>query len=285
MEKKSLIGAHVSVSGGFESAIEAGERIGANCIQIFTKNNRQWQAQAIEKTTAELFKNRLKQSQIKVVVAHASYLINLGSSSHEVVEKSKLALTEELKRCDYLDILFLVLHPGTQGELSEEVALQSIAESINKALEATIHCSVLIETMAGQGKTVGYRFEQIATIIKNIEQKNRIGVCLDTCHIFAAGYSFQNEKEYEKLWQDFDLTIGQNYLKLIHLNDSKREHGSRVDRHEHIGQGKIGLKSFELIMLDKKLEDVPKILETPADNGETGDIKNIALLKDLAGNL
>lgn len=212
-------------------------------------------------------------------------MINLGSSSHEVVEKSKLALTEELKRCDDLDILFLVLHPGTQGELSEEVALQSIAESINKALEATIHCSVLIETMAGQGKTVGYSFEQIATIIKNIEQKNRIGVCLDTCHIFAAGYSFQNEKEYEKLWQDFDLTIGQNYLKLIHLNDSKREHGSRVDRHEHIGQGKIGLKSFELIMLDKKLEDVPKILETPADNGEAGDIKNIALLKDLAGNL
>lgn len=281
MKKNTLIGAHVSIAGGFDKSIESGERIQANCIQIFTKSNRQWRAKPIDKEAAELFKDKLKKSNIQAVVAHASYLINLGSKNPETVQKSKEALTVELDRCDQLGIPFLVLHPGTQGCSSEQETLQKIAQHINESISQTQSCTLLIETMAGQGTTVGSTFEQIAEIIKHVKQKNRIGVCLDTCHIFAAGYKFENKEEYEKLWSDFDEIIGMQYLKTIHMNDSKKECGSRVDRHEHIGQGKIGEKVFGFIMKDKRLESVPKILETPKDNGDEDDVRNITLLRNL----
>jgi len=174
---------------------------------------------------------------------------------------------------------FLILHPGTQGALGEQQSLNTIAQHINESLAETKNTTLLLETMAGQGTTVGSSFEQLAQIINKVEDKNRIGVCLDTCHIFAAGYKFQTHEEYQAMWSSFDKTIGKNYLKVIHMNDSKKEWNSRVDRHDHIGQGKIGEDAFKFIMQDKTIELVPKILETPKDNGDEDDIRNIALLK------
>ena len=279
MNKKLLIGAHVSISGGFDLSIDNGENIGATCIQIFTKSNRQWRAKPISKEAAQKFKNRLKESSIQLVIAHASYLINLGSKNPETVLKAKEALTIELQRCDQLGVPFLILHPGTQGALGEQQSLNTIAQHINESLAETKNTTLLLETMAGQGTTVGSSFEQLAQIINKVEDKNRIGVCLDTCHIFAAGYKFQTHEEYQAMWSSFDKTIGKNYLKVIHMNDSKKEWNSRVDRHDHIGQGKIGEDAFKFIMQDKTIELVPKILETPKDNGDEDDIRNIALLK------
>ena len=282
MEKNLLIGAHVSISGGFDMAVENGETIGATCIQIFTKSNRQWQCSPIDAADVKKYQARLKNSSIQLVVAHASYLINLGSKNQETVQKSAAALTIELKRCDQLSIPFLILHPGTQGNDSEQQSLKQIAEYINKSIAATENVTLLLETMAGQGTTVGSSFEQLAAIISLINNKNRIGVCLDTCHIFAAGYRFQTQEEYTAMWQHLDQVIGKKYIQAIHMNDSKRELGSRVDRHEHIGMGKIGVNAFALFMQDKTIELVPKILETPAENGDEDDKRNIAVLKKLS---
>ena len=263
-------------------AVENGETIGATCIQIFTKSNRQWQCSPIDAADVKKYQARLKNSSIQLVVAHASYLINLGSKNQETVQKSAAALTIELKRCDQLSIPFLILHPGTQGNDSEQQSLEQIAKYINESIAATENVTLLLETMAGQGTTVGSSFEQLAAIISLINNKNRIGVCLDTCHIFAAGYRFQTQEEYNAMWQRLDQVIGKKYVQVIHMNDSKREQGSRVDRHEHIGAGKIGLQAFSLFMQDETIRLIPKILETPAENGIQDDIRNIAVLKELS---
>ena len=282
MKKNLLIGAHVSISGGFDMAIENGEAIGATCVQIFTKSNRQWKASPIDDSAVQKYKTRLEKSSIRMVVAHASYLINLGSKNPETLYKSKESLTVELQRCDQLSIPFLILHPGTQHSDNEQESLELVAQCINESINATNKTTLLLETMAGQGTTVGSSFEQLAAIIKRVENKNRIGVCLDTCHVFAAGYTFQTREEYTKMWGDLDATIGKEYIKVIHMNDSKKELGSRVDRHEHIGQGKIGIEAFGFFMKDTTIESVPKILETPAENGEEDDIRNINILKELS---
>ncbi len=282
IQKKSLIGAHVSISQGFNHAILRGEKIGANCIQIFTKSNRQWKSKKISEDDISKFLTQQKKSTIQLVVAHASYLINLGSSTSSIVAKSIDALVEELQRCDLLQIPFLVLHPGTMHTQNEKESLLFIAENINTVFKKAKPKKVmlLLETMAGQGSTVGSTFEQIATIISHVSQKKYIGVCLDTCHIFASGYTFDTPETYKKLWQQFDQTIGLSKLKVFHINDSKKNLGSRVDRHEHIGQGMIKPATFKLLMQDPKFKKIAKILETPKGDDEfADDIKNIKKLQ------
>lgn len=280
--QQPLLGAHVSISGGFYQAILQGEKIGANCIQIFTKSNRQWKSKKITNEDVIHFTTQQKKSGIKIVVAHASYLINLGSSTKLVAQKSLDALVDELQRCDLLKIPFLVLHPGTIQNNDEQKSLQEIADQINVALQQAKpqYVVLLLETMAGQGSTVGNKFEQLATIITHIKQKKHVGVCVDTCHIFASGYKFDTQTTYKKLWQDFDDTIGLKKLNVIHVNDSKKECGSRVDRHEHIGQGKINIEAFKLLMQDKRFKNIAKIIETPKSHDELeDDIKNLKILK------
>ena len=281
-QKMSLVGAHVSISGGFDHAILRGEKIGANCIQIFTKSNRQWSAKKISEEDVAKFLSQQKKSTIQIVVAHASYLINLGSSTTSVVQKSIDALVEELQRCDMLKIPFLILHPGTMRNNNEQESLQEIAQNINTVLQKAKpkHVTLLLETMAGQGSTVGNTFEQLATILKHVKHKKQIGICVDTCHIFASGYVFDAPATYKKLWQDFDKTIGLNKLKVFHMNDSKKNAGARVDRHEHIGKGMINPQAFKLLMQDPKFKKIPKILETPKGADEfADDIKNIKALQ------
>lgn len=280
-KKQTLLGAHVSAAQGLEKSIDRAESINANCMQIFTKSNRQWQAKELSSEQISTFISRKNSSSIQVIVVHAAYLINLGSKNDETVQKSIKALAVELYRCEALQIPYLVLHPGsTRFDDNETSSLKFIAHNIQKALELskTTNVQLLVETMAGQGSNLGYTFEQLATIISNIQDKERIGVCLDTCHTFVAGYEFHTQKKYEQLWQKFDKTIGMQRLKAIHVNDSKKEHNSRVDRHEHIGEGKIPEKAFELLMKDPKLISVPKILETPK-NDNSDDIRNMNRLK------
>jgi deoxyribonuclease IV len=280
-KKTVLLGAHMSIEGGFHKALERGGSIGCTAIQIFTKSNRQWHAKPITEEEALLFKKTLKKTTISYVMAHASYLINLASDKEETRNKAISALIIELERCHLLGIPHLVLHPGSHIKQGEDVGLLHIIAGINSALKDSKNKTmILLETMAGQGSSLGTTFEQLATIRKGVAQKERIGVCLDTCHIFAAGYSFRSEKEYKDLWKNFNDTIGINHLKAIHMNDSKKEYNSRVDRHEDIGKGQIGNKGFSFLMNDSALDHVPKILETPKENPED-DLRNMERLNNL----
>lgn len=285
MNKKNqpLVGAHVSIAGGFFKAIEEGATIGCTAIQIFTKSNRQWQSKLIEDEDAQQFIAAKKNSNIKVIIAHASYLINLGSATLDVQKKSFTALVDEIKRCDQLQIPFLVLHPGTSEPDSKEETLKKTGQLINQAIKETSHCTtnVLVETMAGQGKSIGSSFEELRTIINQVEDKKRIGVCFDTCHTFSAGYDFTTPQGYINTFNSFDTTIGLEYIKIFHINDSKNEIGRRVDRHENIGQGAIKLAAFSMIMNDPRFEYIPKILETPKGDGLENDKKNLETLLNL----
>lgn len=280
---RPLLGAHLSISGGFYKAIETAEEIGCTAIQIFTKSNRQWKAKPISTSDAQQFIEAQKKSCVKIVVAHASYLINLGSANKETRDKSLAALIEEIKRCNTLNIPFLVLHPGTAEPGQEDTTAKDIGKLINQALLTTPECttSVLVETMAGQGKSIGHTFEKLAMIISQVQNQSRIGVCFDTCHAFAAGYSFESQDDYKSLWAKFDATIGIDKLQCIHMNNSKKEQGAKVDRHEHIDAGKININAFAMIMNDPQLKDIPKILETPKEQGHEEDLHNLAILKSL----
>ncbi|BDC35219.1 putative endonuclease 4 [Candidatus Dependentiae bacterium Noda2021] len=259
----------MSIAGGFDQAIINGQSIHCTAIQIFTKSNRQWAARPIEPSQVEQFISAQKASNIKTVVAHASYLINLGSSNPETIEKSRQALAIELQRCDTLAIPYLVLHPGSGLGGNPQDALKQIASLIDEIIEETKpKCMILLENMAGQGSALCSKFEQLAELRQLSRHKRSLGFCFDTCHAFAAGYDLRNENTYHALWHEFDTTIGIEHLKIIHLNDSKKELGACRDRHEDIGQGLIGLEGFALLMNDKKLFDVPKILETPRDTLE-----------------
>jgi len=281
--KKVLLGAHMPTSGGFYRAAIFGKEVGCSAIQIFTKSNRQWHASIITNEDSETFSKAIKDNNIAYVVAHASYLINLAGPELATQKKSVQALEIELSRCAQLKITDLVLHPGAKKDLPEEMALKQVAQNINLALKSSPKTTrILLETMAGQGSTIGNNFEQLATILSHVHDQDRIGICVDTCHIFAAGYDFSTTEKYHQLWHDFNKIIGLNKLGLVHLNDSKKELNSRVDRHDAIGSGKIGQKAFELIMNDEKLINIPKILETPKEDLAM-DQKNlkylVALLK------
>lgn len=272
----------MSIAQNFGNALELGESIGCTAIQIFTKSNRQWAAKKISDEQVAAFQEALKTTSVKSVITHATYLINIGSPDSAISKKSTTALIDELERCSLLTIPFLVLHPGASLKSNEQECLERIAENINEALAKTPHTTtLLLETMAGQGSTVGNSFEQLAFIRERVETKKRLGVCFDTCHAFVAGYDFRTIESYNKMWEKFDATIGLANLKAIHLNDSKKELGSHVDRHEDIGKGQLGTKAFELLINDERFFDIPKILETPKTVGLLEDKRNIDVIKNL----
>jgi deoxyribonuclease IV len=278
-----LLGAHTSIQGGVSEAVALADKLKFSAMQIFTKNNNRWFSKPLEEEEIEKFKSRLKSSGLKFVVTHDSYLINLCSKNKKTLKLSRNAFIDELKRCDQLGIKYLNFHPGSHTGAGEENGIKLIAESLNYAHDKAkyVNVSSMIEAMAGQGTTLGYKFEQLRKIIDLVEDKKRMTVCIDTAHIFAAGYDIKNPKHYEKVIKDFDDIVGLERLKCMHINDSKKELGSRVDRHEHIGKGFIGKEGFANIMNDKRLEKVPKILETPKGKEYREDLHNLKILRRL----
>lgn len=258
------IGPHVSASGGVQNAPINAMAVGATAFALFTKNQRQWFSSPLQQTEIEQFKAQVLKSGIeaKYILPHDSYLINLGSPDAEGLEKSRNSFLEEMQRCEQLGLTMLNFHPGSHlKQITPEECMDRIAESINLALEKTKGVTAVIENTAGQGSNIGFAFWQIKRIIDGVNDKSRVGVCIDTCHTYTAGYDLKNA--YESVWQEFDNEIGFSYLRAIHLNDSKKELASRVDRHDSIGKGFLGLDFFKKIMKDQNLNDIPFILETP----------------------
>ncbi len=280
---KHLLGAHVFVNGGVDSAIDGGESLGFTAIQLFTKNNNRWFQKDLPEKEIIAFKEKKKNSNIKIVVSHDSYLINLCAKDPENLEKSRKSFLDELNRCELLEIPYLNFHPGSHGGQGEEDGIKLIAESLNIVHSQTkgFKTMSMLEATAGQGTAIGYRFEQLKKIIDLVDEKERMSVCIDTAHIWAAGYDIKDPKNYKKVFKEFDEIIGLDLLKCFHVNDSKKELGSRVDRHDHIGKGFIGLEGFANLMNDKKLEKVPKILETPKGKDQKEDLENIKVLGSL----
>jgi len=259
------LGAHVSASGGVKNAPIRANEIGADAFALFTKNQRRWESKPLNEAEIISFKSKCMELDFHLdkILPHDSYLINLGHPDNDKLEKSRIAFLDEMRRCEQLGIKLLNFHPGSHlKQISVEECIYRIAESINWALSNTENIIAVIENTAGQGTNVGYKFEQIAEIIKFVEDKSRVGVCIDTCHAFAAGYDFRTKETYKKTTDEFDKVIGFKYLKAIHLNDSKPELGSHVDRHESIGKGKIGLEAFRFLMNDKRFDNIAMILET-----------------------
>ncbi len=270
------IGAHVSIRGGVQNAPVNAHLIGAKAFALFTANQRRWINNELTVEQIDAFqKNCLMLGfSPKHVIPHAGYLINLGHPDRIALQKSRQALLTEIKRCRDLGLQYLNVHPGAHlGRMKENRCLQRIAASINLALEKSDAVTLVIENTAGQGTQVGFLFEHLATIIHGIEDKSRIGVCLDTTHLFAAGYDLRNEEAYQKTIQIFENIVGFEYLRCIHLNDSKKPLASRVDRHANIGKGFIGLEAFRLLVRDPRLEELPFILETPDPSGWAQEIE------------
>jgi deoxyribonuclease IV len=260
------VGAHVSISGGVNEAPGRGVEIGAKALGIFSKNQRQWKAAPLTDATIEAFKQNLGESGIdpSLVVVHDSYLINPGNPDPEKRKQSIDAFIDEAKRIEQLGLTLLNFHPGSGLKLiSEEESLELISEGMNTVLAETETALLVIEGTAGQGAHVGYRFEHLAELIRTSKDKSRVGVCLDTCHLFGAGFDIRTPKTYKQVIDDFDKIVGLKYLKALHINDSKIDLGSRKDRHEKIGEGLLGLNTFKNIMTDPRLEGLPMILETP----------------------
>jgi len=284
------IGAHMSVSGGKYMAFESGKKLGCEAIQVFIRNVRGWASGPLKQNEIDEFikkKEELK-DEIWPVISHNSYLINLASIDDEKLEKSYNAMLDELTKVDQLNIEYANMHPGVipindKEEITKLEALTQITEQLNKLMEETKSSQVIIllETTAGQGKGLGNKFHHFKTIIDKIQNKKRIGICLDTAHSFAAGYDFRTKKGYEKMWNEFDEVIGLNYLYAFHLNDTDKECGSRVDRHIHIGQGKIGKEPFGFFINDERFKDTPGILETPKGKDYKEDVMNLKTLKSL----
>ena len=263
------IGAHVSAAGGVENAPRNAHRIGAKAFALFTKNQRQWKAKPLSSKSIEAFKQNCAELGYlpEHILPHDSYLINLGHPEQAGLAKSREAFLDEFHRCAQLGLKYLNFHPGSHlGKISEDQSLKRIAQSINMALERTPGVTAVIENTSGQGSNVGYRFEHLARIIEQVEDSSRVGVCLDTCHSFTAGYDISTREGYHAVIEQFDRIVGLTYLRAMHLNDCKRELGSRVDRHESIGRGALGLAPFRFIMEDPRLDGIPLILETPDDS-------------------
>ncbi|TVQ15139.1 MAG: deoxyribonuclease IV [Bacteroidetes bacterium] len=266
MTNKKFIGAHVSASGGVENAPVNAAAIGATAFALFTKNQKQWFAKPLTDENIEKFKANCEKHGYTPdqILPHDSYLINLGHPEEEGLNKSRNAFLDEMQRCEQLGITLLNFHPGSHlKKISEDDCLQRIAESINMALDKTRSVRAVIENTAGQGSNMGYRFEHLARIIELTDDKSRVGVCIDTCHGWAAGYDFASDKGYEEVWSAFDEIVGLQYLMGIHLNDAKKELGSKVDRHASIGEGFMGAETFSRLMKDERLNNIPIILETP----------------------
>jgi deoxyribonuclease IV len=281
-----LLGSHVSVAGGFPKAIERGDSIECRAIQVFVKQNTRWDAPALAPSEAARFRADLRKSGIQACIAHNIYLVNLASDNPEFRQKSVADMVDEVGRCDALGIRALVAHPGSHGGSGAQAGIVRIAAALDIILGATAgsRCRILLETTAGQGASIGASFEELAAIIRQVKNKRRIGVCLDTCHVFAAGYDIRTRVGYQRMWADFEANIGLQKLGAIHLNDSRKPVGSRVDRHEHIGKGHLGLEPFRFLMNDPRLRDVPMILETEKDPDMAHDRENLATLRSLVRN-
>ena len=276
-------GSHMSASGGVDKAIARGEAIPVESLQLFAKNERQWIARPLDPDVVQRFHDEVVRTGITKLVVHDSYLINLASPKPDILEKSIPAFTDELQRCDLLGIPYLVTHPGAHTGSGVDAGIARFAQSLNEIFEAMPESKTLtlLETTAGQGTTLGRTFEEIAAIIDLVEDKARVGVCMDTCHIFAAGYDYRTPKQYAGTMTQFDSLIGLERLKVIHLNDSKNPLGSNKDRHDHIGAGEIGLEGFRQFVNDPRLNGLPGILETEKDDAGENDRRNIATLRSL----
>ncbi|WP_368340368.1 deoxyribonuclease IV [Parabacteroides goldsteinii] len=263
------IGAHVSASGGVENAPLNANAIGAKAFALFTRNQRQWKSSPLTKKSISLFKERCEEFgyEAKHILPHDSYLINLGHPDPDGLQKSRDAFLDEMQRCEQLGLDRLNFHPGSHlNELSVDDCLARIAESINRTLDQTAGVCAVIENTAGQGTNLGYTFEQIAAIIDRVEDKARVGVCIDTAHTLAAGYDIKTEQGFTETFRHFDEVIGFSYLRGMHINDSKKDLATRVDRHDSIGKGVMGMTTFKMLMADPRFDDIPLILETPDES-------------------
>ncbi|MCG8426356.1 MAG: deoxyribonuclease IV [Chromatiales bacterium] len=277
------IGAHVSAAGGVHNAPLNAQAIGATAFALFTKNQRQWRAKPLTTEQIDTFKANLQAVKIapQYVLPHDSYLINLGHPEAEALEKSRNAFIDEMQRCEQLGLSLLNFHPGSHlKKISEEESLAIVAESINLALEQTEGVIAVIENTAGQGTNLGYKFEHLAAIIDDVKDKSRVGVCIDTCHTFTAGYDLRTAEACEQTFAEFDRLVGFDYLRGMHLNDSKPELGSRVDRHHSLGQGKIGWEAFRYIMNDPRFDEIPMVLETIDDTIWAQEIEQLYALQE-----
>jgi deoxyribonuclease-4 len=283
-QSEILLGAHMSIGGGVHRAIERSCSIKCTAMQIFVKNNMQWFARPLLREEISAFLDHAQRGELQSAFAHANYLINLAATNPQFHANSLRALSEELIRADQLELPFLVLHPGAHLGAGEEAGLAKIIDSIDRVFAGLPNnkTRIALETTAGQGSCLGHRFEHLASIIANVREPERLCVCLDTAHVFAAGYELATEKLTKKMFAAFDRTIGLDRLVALHLNDSKTARGSRVDRHEHIGKGQIGLDAFRFIMRDRRFRKIPKVLETPKGKELKEDVVNMRTLRKLA---
>ena len=279
----ALIGAHMSVAGGLDKAFERADALGCESMQIFTRSQRQWQARPVSLQEAEGFYRAWQRSNVKAVVSHASYLINIASPDAAVRAKSAAALREEVERCRHLNIDDIVLHPGFAMDAGVDAATTNIAETLLRLFDATqeYKTRILLETMAGQGTCVGGDLAHFTEILDKANWHPRIGLCIDTCHVFAAGYDLRSSDAYERLVAAADKHVGLSRVRCWHLNDSKAARGTHLDRHAHLGEGEIGLHPFELLMNDERFEETPTILETPKEG--VGDEGNLSFLRKVRG--
>ncbi len=277
-----LLGAHESVAGGLHLAFERIARVGGKALQIFTRNQRQWQSAELTEEEIELFRKAHEECGNMPVASHASYLVNLATGKDELLEKSVHSLAMELTRCDQLGIPFVVLHPGSHGGDGVEIGLDRFTGGLDRAIErSAVAVQVLVETTAGQGTGLGRSFEELAYILNNTKFPQLLGVCVDTCHVFAAGYELRSTSGYEATVDALERLIGLDKIRFFHLNDSKSELGSKVDRHEHIGKGAIGLAGFKNLLNDKRFTELPMTLETPKSDSLAEDRQNLEILHSL----
>jgi len=278
-----LLGAHMSIAGGVDKALLAGKKVGCDVVQVFTKSARQWAASRYSKDEVERFRHNLKETGIVTVIAHDSYVLNLGSPDKALRKKSINGFIDELERCEMLGIPNLVAHPGAHMGAGELEGIKLISRSLDEIHKACpgYRVRVTLEITAGQGSNLGYRFDQIGQIIAAARENDRLMVCFDTEHAFAAGYDIRTKEGYERTFAEFDEAIGLDRLAAFHLNDSKKEFNSRVDRHEHIGKGHIGVEAFRRLMNDKRFQGLPMCLETPKGPDLKEDRENLSLLRGL----
>lgn len=273
----------MSIAGGVHTAVERAVKIGCTTMQMFVKNNTQWSGKPLTEQDVSTYKKLLSESSIGPVLVHDTYLINLCATDTIILKKSRGALKDEFNRAEQLGVLYLNFHPGAHMGAGEDDGIKLVAESLN-----IIHSQIkgyrvksVLEATAGQGTALGYRFEQLRAIIDLVEEKERMAVCIDTCHVFASGYDISSEAGYRRTFEEFDAVVGLERLVAFHVNDSKRELGSRVDRHEHIGKGRIGKTGFRLLMNDARFRGIPKILETPKGPEMKEDVRNMRVLRGL----
>ncbi len=280
-----LFGSHLSIAGGYYKAADAAGAYGMTTVQIFTKNNNQWNAKPLSESDIRLFQEAVKSNGLSKCCSHDSYLINLASPADELWQKSQDALTVELERAEALGLVGVVMHPGSYVDSDEEAGIARIVQGLDEVHRRTagVRVETWLEVTAGQGTNLGYRFEHLAAIIRDVAEPERIGICLDTCHLFAAGYGLQTKSEYDSTMQQLDDLIGLARVRAFHLNDSKKGLGSRVDRHEHIGEGCLGLEAFRFVVNDPRFQDLPMYLETKKEkrDGEDMDTVNLRVLQSL----